>query len=184
MSVSHQMTDRQRAAPPCSATGFEQVYRSNFAAITAYFARRATEPQTVADLTSDTFVAAISSYATFDPRRGTPRAWLFGIARRVFATHCEDFRRDNDVVRRLTGCRPLAADETADLVRRIDAEGPGRAAFERLAALNAADREAVELVDLVGLPAKEAAAVIGVTAGALRIRLFRARARLRTENGS
>jgi RNA polymerase sigma-70 factor (ECF subfamily) len=78
----------------------------------------------------------------------------------------------------------LAADETADLVRRIDAERPGRAAFERLRALNAADREAVELVDLAGLPAKEAAAVIGVSAGALRIRLFRARARLRTEQGS
>lgn len=178
------MTDRQRAAPPGSAAAFEQVYRSNFAAITAYFARRATEPQTVADLTSDTFVAAITSYATFDPRRGTPRSWLFGIARRVFAAHCEDFRRDHDIVLRLTAYQPLAVDETADLVRRIDAERPGRAAFERLRALNAADREAVELVDLAGLPAKEAAAVIGVSAGALRIRLFRARARLRTEQGS
>lgn len=178
------MTDRQRAAPPGPAAEFERVYRANFAAITAYFARRTTEPQTVADLTSDTFVAAITSFATFDPRRGTPRSWLFGIARRVFAGHCEDFRRDHDVVLRLTGYRPLAADETADLVRRIDAERPGRAAFERLAALRDADREAVELVDLAGLPITEAAAVIGVTAGALRIRLFRARARLRTENGS
>ncbi|HEY0496953.1 MAG TPA: RNA polymerase sigma factor [Kutzneria sp.] len=178
------MTDRQRASPGGAAAEFEQVYRANFAAITAYFARRATEPQTVADLTSDTFVAAITSFATFDPRRGTPRSWLFGIARRVFAAYCEDFRRDHDVVLRLTGTRPLAADETADLVRRIDAEGPGRAVFERLAALKDADREAVELVDLAGLPIKEAAAVIGVTAGALRVRLFRARGRLRTENGS
>jgi DNA-directed RNA polymerase specialized sigma24 family protein len=123
MSVSHQMTDRQRASPGGAAAEFEQVYRANFAAITAYFARRATEPQTVADLTSDTFVAAITSFATFDSRRGTPRSWLFGIARRVFAAHCEDFRRDHDVVLRLTGTRPLAADETADLVRRIDAKG-------------------------------------------------------------
>ena len=48
------------------------------AAVTAYFARRTTEPQTVADLTTDTFVQAITSFNTFDPRKGTPRAWVFG----------------------------------------------------------------------------------------------------------
>jgi RNA polymerase sigma factor (sigma-70 family) len=178
------MTDRQRTARASPAAEFEQLYRSNFASMTAYFARRTTDPQTVADLTSDTFVAAITSFATFDSGRGTPRAWLFGIARRVFAQHCEGFRRDADIVRRLAGHQPLDADETADLAGRIDAARDGREALRRLAALSAADREAVELVDLAGLPITEAAAATGVSSGALRIRLFRARARLRTMNGS
>jgi RNA polymerase sigma-70 factor (ECF subfamily) len=176
--VSHTTTDPRRL-PGRAAAEFERLYRANFAAVTAYFARRTADPQTVADLVSDTFVAAITSFATFDPRRGTPRAWLFGIARHVFARHCEDFRRDSDIRSRLTGHRPLDADETADLVGRIDAERAGRSAVERLAALSAFDREAVELVDLAGLPIKEAAAVMGVRAGTVRGRLFRARTRLR-----
>jgi DNA-directed RNA polymerase specialized sigma24 family protein len=59
---------------------FEALYRANVAAVTAYFARRSAEPQTVADLTAGTFVQAITSFATFDPRKGTPRAWVLSVA--------------------------------------------------------------------------------------------------------
>jgi hypothetical protein len=44
------------------------------------------QPQTVADLTADTFVAAITSLATFDPRKGTARAWVLGITAALAAT--------------------------------------------------------------------------------------------------
>ena len=41
-----------------SALGeFERIYRGNVGAVTSYFARRCTDPQTVADLTSETIVA-------------------------------------------------------------------------------------------------------------------------------
>jgi hypothetical protein len=60
-------------------------------AVTAYFARRVAEPQVVADLTADTFVAAITSFGSFDPRKGTARAWVFGIVRRVYASYCETY---------------------------------------------------------------------------------------------
>jgi RNA polymerase sigma-70 factor (ECF subfamily) len=33
---------------------FEALYRANVTVVTAYFARRSAEPQTVADLTADT----------------------------------------------------------------------------------------------------------------------------------
>jgi hypothetical protein len=45
---------------------FEAVYRANFEVVAAFFARRAVDPQTVADLTSDTFVEAIMD-TTGDP---------------------------------------------------------------------------------------------------------------------
>jgi hypothetical protein len=51
----------------------------------AYFARRTADPQVVADLTADTFVAVITYFGSFDPRKGTARAWVFGIARSVYA---------------------------------------------------------------------------------------------------
>ncbi len=158
---------------------FEALYRANVAAVTAYFARRSAEPQTVADLTADTFVQAIMSFATFDPRKGTPRAWVLGIARRIYAAHCQAHSQQRSRVERLAGRRELAPDEVGDLIDRIDAERAGRALVTELTTLPAADRAVVELVDLAGLQAKEAARVLGIAPGTARMRLMRARARLR-----
>jgi RNA polymerase sigma-70 factor (ECF subfamily) len=162
-----------------AAAEFELFYRAQVDAITAYFARRSSDPQTVADLTADTFVEAIASFKSFDPRRGGARGWLFGIARRVFAGHCEARSRQHAKVVRLAGRRELEPDQVGELLDRIDAERAGRALITALGALPATDRALVELVDLDGLTPKEAAAVLGLSAGAARMRLMRARARLR-----
>ncbi|MGH2881296.1 MAG: RNA polymerase sigma factor, partial [Solirubrobacteraceae bacterium] len=80
------MEVRMRARPGGSAlAAFEEVYLSNVSAVTAYFARRCVDPQTVADLTSETIVRAAAGFSGFDPGRGSARAWLFGIARNVYA---------------------------------------------------------------------------------------------------
>jgi RNA polymerase sigma factor (sigma-70 family) len=170
----------QESGPADSAAAeFEALYRANVAAVTAYFARRSAEPQTVADLTADTFVQAITSFATFDPRKGTPRAWVFGIARRIYAAHCQAHSQQRRWAERLAGRRELSPDEAGDLIDRIDAERAGRALVTGLTTLPAADRAVVELVDLAGLQPKEAARVLGIPPGTLRMRLMRARARLR-----
>jgi DNA-directed RNA polymerase specialized sigma24 family protein len=51
----------------------------------------------------------------------------------------------------------------------------------RLAALPERDRTVIELVDIAGLRPKEAAAVLGLTPGTVRMRLMRTRARLRQQ---
>lgn len=163
---------------------FEQVYRGNADALMAYFARRCAEPQTVADLTSDTFVRAAGAFGSFDPKRGSARAWVFGIAGHVFARHCEEAANGRDLRSRLAGRRALEDDEIEELAARIDAERTGRALLERCARLPELERAAVELVDLAGLTPKEAAAVLSVSRVVLRKRLSRARARLRKEHQS
>jgi RNA polymerase sigma-70 factor (ECF subfamily) len=75
----------------------------------------------------------------------------------------------------------LADDEVEDLVEQIDAQRVGARLLERAARLSEVERAAVELVDLMGLAPKEAACVLGVSANVLRVRLFRARNRLRKE---
>ena len=95
------------------ALHFEALYRANVTAVTAYFARRSAEPHTVADLTADTFVPAITSFATFDPGKGTARAWVFGIARRMYAAHCQEHGQQRSRVERLAGRRELAPDGPA-----------------------------------------------------------------------
>lgn len=162
-----------------SSSEFGVVYRECFGVVTAYFARRCTEPQVVADLVSETFVEAVASFGTFDRARGSARGWLIAIARRVFARWCAGLSADRVAIERLRGGLVLDADETDELSERIDAQRQGRELLERCALLPALEREAIELVDLTGLEPKEAARVLGVSAGALRVRLHRARTRLR-----
>jgi len=160
---------------------FEHVYVANVDAVMAYFARRCAEPQTVADLTSETFVRAAGTFASFDPGRGSARAWVFGVATHVFARHCEQAANGRDATARLAGHRGLEADEIEELTARIDAERAGRAILDRCSRLPELERGAIELVDLAGLTPKEAAAALGVSRVVLRKRLSRARARLRKE---
>lgn len=162
-----------------TAAEFERLYRSHVDAVTAYFARRTTDPHTVADLTADTFVQVITSFGTFDPRRGTDRSWVFGIARRIYAAHCESHSRQRDRSLRLAGRRPLESDEVDELLDRIDAERAGRCLVTELTTMPVLDRAVVELVDLAGLRSKEAAKALGLSSGAVRMRLMRARAHLR-----
>ena len=160
------------------------MYVRNVDVLMGYFARRCHDPHTVADLTSETFVRAMDGFARFDPRRGSDRAWLFGIAAHVFARHCEQSAGGRDAAARLGGHRALGVDEIEELADRIDAEREGAALMQRCAQLPAVERAAIELVDLDGLSPKEAAQALGVSGVAFRKRLSRARSRLRKEHES
>lgn len=166
---------------PALLEQFERLYRSQFDAIAAYFARRSRDPQMVADLTADTFVEAMRSFGSYDPSRGPLRPWLFAIAHNVYAKHSDLDARRRDAASRHAGHRALDSDETEELEQRIDAAERGREIREALAGLSPLDREAVELVDVAELTPKEAAATLGVSPGRLRVRLSRARAKLRKE---
>ncbi len=162
---------------------FEEIYRSNVGVVAAYFARRCREPQEVADLTSETIVRAAGSFDSFDPHRGSARAWLFGIAAHVWAAHCAQVADGRDAVVRLAGYRALDAGEIDELAAKIDAQQAGRELLKRCSVLSTNERAAIELVDLAELTPKEAAVALGVPRGVLRMRLSRARAKLRKEYG-
>ena len=173
------VTTGTRPAADTGAAEFERLYRANVDAVTAYFARRSADPHVVADLTADTFVAVITNFGTFDPRKGTARAWVFGIARRVYAAYCEAYSQQQHKMQRLAGRRDLDPDQVEELLDRIDAERASRHLVSGLAALPERDRAVVELVDVAGLQPKEAAVALGLAPGTVRMRLMRARARLR-----
>lgn len=175
-------TSRLRAARAGSgglaSSEFEAVYRAHVGAVGRYFARRSVDPQIVADLTSETFVRAMTSIHTFEGR-GSLRAWLLAIARAVYAQQQEALADGRLVFGRLTTDVTLQHDELEDLLERIDAERVGRELLERIARLPELERSAVELVAVEGMTSREAAQALNVSPGALRVRLFRARARLR-----
>jgi len=171
----------EQATDGGAVADFERLYRANVDAVMAYFARRSRDPHVVADLTADTFVAVIASFGAFDPRKGTARAWMFGIARRVYASYCEAHSQQQHRLQRLAGRRDLDQDEVEELLGRIDAERAGREVVAALVALPERDRAVIELVDLAGLRPKEAAAALGLPPGVVRMRLMRTRARLRKQ---
>ena len=70
-----------------AAAEFEVFYRANVGGVTGFFACRCSEPQLVADLTSEVFLQALASLGRYDPDRGSARECLFGIVRRVWAQH-------------------------------------------------------------------------------------------------
>lgn len=176
-------SETKRTTPAVGASlrlDFASVYRENIGPVTAFFARRCKEPQTVADLTSQTFVEAIKSAHTYQGS-GPVRAWLIAIARRVYARHLAARTADAGLIDQLGGQLVLAQDEVEDLAARLDARRDGQELLERAARLSDIEREAVELVDLMELTPKEAAYVLCVSASTLRVRLFRAHNRLRKE---
>jgi RNA polymerase sigma factor (sigma-70 family) len=160
---------------------FERLYRAEVGAISRYFARRVVDPSAVADLTAETFVEAMGSFRSFDPAKGSGRAWLFAIAHRVAARYWEWQRRERAARSSSANWALEHPDAIEELIARIDDERAGRALMERMKRMPSLDRAAIELVDLVGLTPKEAAAALGMSPGAVRMRLLRARTRLRKE---
>lgn len=69
--------------------GFAVFYRRHVEAILRYHARWARDAEVAADLTAETFAAALESKHRFSPGGPPARAWLFGIAVKKLA----DYRR-------------------------------------------------------------------------------------------
>lgn len=123
------------------------------------------------DLTGETFEAAFKKWRRFDPRRGTPRAWLLAIAR---TTALDWFRADT---------RRRKREERAGVAERRDgeatfAEGFSPALAESLRSLTAGEREVVALRIVLDLDSEEAARLLGISPTAVSTRLSRALSKL------
>jgi RNA polymerase sigma factor (sigma-70 family) len=124
------------------------------------------------DLTGETFETAFRRWRRFDPRRGTPRAWLLTIAR---STALDWFRADARRRRReeRAGAREPRAAEEHDF-----GEGFSPALESALRELSAGEREVVALRIVLDLDGDETARLLGMTPTAVSTRLHRALAKL------
>lgn len=68
-------------------TAFAALYRRHARDVLRFFARRTPGADVAADLTAETWAAALAGRRSFDPSRGEARAWLFGIAHRELVTY-------------------------------------------------------------------------------------------------
>jgi RNA polymerase sigma factor (sigma-70 family) len=96
---------------------FGAFYRRFEERMLRYFLARVGDSEVAADLTAETFAAALASVGRFRPKKGPAAAWLFGIARNTLATSARRGRVE-DRARRRMGMPPLEL--TDDLIERID----------------------------------------------------------------
>ncbi|PZF84238.1 RNA polymerase sigma factor [Jiangella anatolica] len=163
------MTTFSTSAP---AAAFTALYDTAYADLLR-FAQRRVDPAYAEDVVAEAFLVAWRRLDALPPRADDARAWLFGIARHVILNAHRSARRQQALAVRLAD--PPAAVAGADddlLAQQIDLSR----AWRRLPDTH---QEALALAVLDGLDAPRAAAVLGITPVAFRLRLSRARRALR-----
>lgn len=154
---------------------FEVFYRRHVGRVIRFAARRLSEPADVADLTAATFVEALTSAPSFDGSRGEPEGWLLGIAARLIANGQRRRGREAAALRRIASRRLIEPDDFERLEEQIDASRATASTLAVISALKPRDREALFLVGAEGLTPSQAAAALGISGPAFRMRLRTAR---------
>jgi RNA polymerase sigma-70 factor (ECF subfamily) len=149
---------------------FELIFRRYEPAVRAYAIRRA-GPTVADDVVADVFVVC---WRRFEQMPADALPWLLGVARHVLATQRRSERRRSALRSRIVQEDAQYTDE--DLP--FSEDGVLRTALEQL---SDTDRELLLLVAWEGLSTAEVAVALGLRPSTARVRLMRARRRLRVE---
>jgi RNA polymerase sigma-70 factor, ECF subfamily len=158
--------------PVAAAASFEALYRASADAVYAYTASLLRDRSAAEEVTATAFERAFRKSRSFDPKRGSQRAWLFGIARNAALDELRRRKRAATLTEEAAADEPVAEGEAEAAERRATV----RAA---LAQLDPHERELIALKFHAGLGNAEIAAVLGISASNAGTRVHRALNRLR-----
>jgi RNA polymerase sigma factor (sigma-70 family) len=170
--VEHTLTMAIDQAPANVTASFEALYRGSAEAVYAYAASLLRDRSAAEEVTATAFERAFRKQRSFDPRRGTQRAWLFGIARNAALDELRRRKRSAELTAEPAGDEPAPEGEAEAAERRATV----RAA---LATLEPRERELIALKFHAGLTNAEIADVLGVSPSNAGTRVHRALTRLR-----
>jgi RNA polymerase sigma-70 factor (ECF subfamily) len=139
-----------------TADRFERLYRACRDDLYAYVATLLRDRSAAEDVTAAAFERAYRRRRTFNPRRGSERAWLFGIARNAAL---DELRRR----KRVTALHGDAEDPALAVPDEADVTSMRTTVNTALASLAPRERELIALKFHAGLSNAELAAVIGVS---------------------
>ena len=155
-----------------SATSFAAVAEELLDDVYGYLLYMTKNWAIAEDLTSETFETALRRWRRFDPRRGTPRAWLLAIAR---STALDWFRADK---RRRQREERAGVDALHEERKPAFGEGLSAELQDALRTLSAGEREVIALRIVLDLEGEEVARLLGITPTAVSTRLHRALGKL------
>jgi len=159
---------------------FGVFYARRVDAVLAFFLRRTADRELAADLTAETFAAALASLGRYRPDRYGALAWLFTIAHRKLV---DSIRRGQveDRARRRLRLDPLVfTDADLDLVEQRAAGAAGDLALLALERLSAEQRVAIRGRVLEEAEYEELARRLSCSEAVVRQRVSRGLAELRT----
>jgi RNA polymerase sigma-70 factor (ECF subfamily) len=158
---------------------FGMFYDRHAREVLEYFARRTRDPEAAADLTAETFAAAIVARQRFHPGPRPAAAWLFGIANHKLADFQRRGRAEDRALRRLGVERPRLGEDDAQLVALMADE----VSMQLLSELPEDERRAIQAHVLEGREYAEIAAAAVISEPAARMRVSRGLGRLRARMG-
>jgi len=154
------------------ALDFEALYRAARDDVYAYVATLLRDRGAAEDVTALAFERAFRKSKSFDARRGSERAWLFGIARNAALDELRKRKRTAHLTLDPEDVGAATDDEADRALRRA-------AVRAALAELPPRERELIALKFHAGLDNAELAAVLGVSVSNAGTRLHRALTKLR-----
>ena len=154
------------------ALDFDALYRAARDDVFAYVATLLRDRGAAEDVTAAAFERAFRRAKTYDARRGTERAWLFGIARNAALDELRKRKRTAALVTEPEAEAQRPEEELDHALRRA-------AVQTAMAALPSRDRELIALKFHAGLDNAELAAVLGVSVTNAGTRLHRVLTKLR-----
>ena len=164
----------RREARPGPRPLFEDLYRGSRDDLYSYVAGLLRDRVAAEDVTALAFERAFRKWDRFDPKRGSARGWLFGIARNAALDELRKRKRETPTAEAVEQQDPgsvtgtvLQREQRADLMAALGTLAP-------------ADREMVALKFFAGLNNTEIAEATGYSSTNVGTRLSRAMTRLRS----
>jgi len=163
------------------AASFAAFYQRYAETLLAFFSRRTRDAELAADLTAETFAAALAGRRRFRPEAGPASAWLFGIAMHKLADAQRRGYAERRACRRL-GMERLTLDD--EDIARIDALGDSVRASALLEVLQADQQAAIRAHVLEERSYADIAAQQHVSEAVVRKRVSRGLAAVRARMGA
>ena len=164
------------SADTTAVPDFDTLAREYSPALRRFLQRQVGDSATAEDLLQETLIRVARGLTGF-AGRASPKNWMFTIASNV----ATDFLRQPARRRQIVDIDEAAAIDDAALTAdtRIEIDEMNSCVREVIDSLPADYRTALILHDLEAMDCEQTAKIMGVTPGAAKVRIHRARARLR-----
>jgi RNA polymerase sigma-70 factor (ECF subfamily) len=167
-------TDEELLGSP-GREAFGEFYDRHARELLAFFARRTHDAEAAADLTAETFAAAIVARRRFRPGEHSAMAWLYGIANHKLIDLQRRGRAEQRALQRLKIERRALAEEDRAMIALLTDD----VSSDMLARLPEDERRAIEAHVLEDRSYGEIAAAAVISEPAARMRVSRGLGRLR-----
>lgn len=153
---------------------FDSMFQEHAGPLLAFLAYRVGDRATAEDILADTFERAYRKRRSFDPRRGSEKAWLYTVALNLVRDRARRSAAESRSLEQASLHRGVAEDPADDVERRQTVQ-------EALEVLTEDEREAVALRYGADLTLPEIAKLQKLPLSTIEGRVYRALRKLRGE---